>query len=501
MSSGGKKRTGNRKPSPRLYNITRKWTADEWRMIVAYSEVFGKGSQKVRLLQLLRNMEQGYDVESEKKAFKNQNLGSLRYDARHYSYNTVRRLDLVEGNELAVFYGNAEVAIQKENFEDGFEFLTLGKAFAVEIDEYLWFQKFLDQERDLIPKVFGGKERSKRLQELASLSVTNLRNLSIQAEIRRVRAFEVEPARNAFVETGKVNESVVKAYFDSDFYKSFSSDKDNILQIEKLRVDQLAYYLLGEYQSAVKASENIALIFEARQQLLDRHSIAYSNELMNLVAYYSALGKGDDAKGIVARFEKQKKESRFFNQIYLVNYLWSIFQIAFDEGNFDAGLNGLEIWNSNRQFLISQPIKGNLKTLLLYVAYYQISLNEIAEARAQFNLLFQDSDTFDRPQLVAEYMALHLIILFEEHDERGLESFGRNYKRKLKRLSYDLEPIIEIITVLQRQRNISALLENGIVSELTALKLKLSLWRKEARYAKSMIFDLVIMWLDRRLQA
>lgn len=499
MSNSENKKSGNRKPSPRLFNITKKWTANEWRMIAAFSEVLGKGSQKVRLLKLLRYMEDGYDVELEKKSFSDQNLSSLRYDAIQYSYNIGRKLDFIERFDLAKWYGNIELAIQKESFTDALEFLSIAKRIALERDEFLWLQKFLLQETEVAKHTSPSDHQVTKLKALAIEEKENLKRLSDFAEIRSARAFFLEGPKTKLIETGTIDVSEVQKYFDSSFYQSFPSVPRSRLLLEKLRLDQLAFYLLGNYEAAVLVSENIVSILEDRPALLISDPEAHSKELMNLAAYYSRLGNMEKLREIITRFEKTNMDAESTSNHFIINYLWVIFQVSFDGKDWELGRKGASIWKKHRERLLASNMSNTLKVLLLYVSFHFLVHGELESAKAEFLLLYNQKKVFDRAQLLATYMILHMALLSEENDERGLESMGRNYKRKLKAISYDLPPIIEIITVLRKHSSLLIKTEESFSKEMSTLQVRLKESMTNPKYERSLLFGLITSWIETKI--
>lgn len=495
MSNDVNKKAGNRQPSPRLHQITRKWTEDEWRQFVAFAKVYGSGSHNLRLLELVRSMAEGYRPDLERKHFKDQNLPSLRYKAIRYSYNTGRRLDLIQDYDLMKLHGNIQLALQKCSYEDAAEFLNEALEMASAKEDFSMIELFLIQERALIAASMAGDQRITAMQHNGDFALSNAENIRLAASIAKAQADYLEAPRNQYAATSKVDPVAVKAYFASSMHQSSLDGFPASLRIERLKVDEFAHYLLGDYENASQAAEAQFQIYEQHPALRAHGAVKYSKNLMNLAAYYSELELHDKAKSIVLRLEQTNPTSEQGRNHYLIYYLLVSFQVAIDTGDWSLGKKALKIWEQFREHVLAMSKSNGLRMMLLQICTYHVAFGNHNLARRDFSVLNDWKESFKWVSLKAIYMVLHLILLFDENDEIGLESHGRNYKRQLKKMGTIALPALEIATVLQRQKDLETA---GKRPDFAKLVPKLEAFSNSSEHKRSLFYREIILWLESR---
>jgi hypothetical protein len=90
-------------------------------------------------------------------------------------------------------------------------------------------------------------------------------------------------------------------------------------------------------------------------------------------------------------------------------------------------------------------------------------------------------------------MIVHLILLFEEKDEVGLASHGRNYRRKLEKMDALVKPALAIVSVLQRQIDLEMQIERPA---LLALIPQLEAFSLDPAFELSLFYPELLLWLQ-----
>lgn len=93
---------------------------------------------------------------------------------------------------------------------------------------------------------------------------------------------------------------------------------------------------------------------------------------------------------------------------------------------------------------------------LYFVGYYRLAFGSTLETRTVFALIDGYPRLHTDAAMQVELRILHLALLLDEGDLTGLESFGRNYKRHLKKLLPAGVAIagLEVVRLLSRIGNL-----------------------------------------------
>ncbi len=265
----------------------------------------------------------------------------------------------------------------------------------------------------------------------------------------------------------------------------------------KLRLDEFAFYLLNDFQKASVKAECLIAIFEEQPNLAVSNPIAYSNELMNLAAYYSALNFREKAISILNRFKSKHESEKGVAKHYIENYIFTNFQVAIDNNDLGIAKAGLPIWEKNKEFLLSKPLTSRIKITLLLVCGYYISIADYEKARSNFQVLYQSKFDSQSPRFLAMFMIIHLIVLLEENDSRGLESFGRNYKRKFKKLLPSSLPALETLNLIKLfgEKDQKSISKKTIEIEIEKLKE----FSSHSEYQNALWYSIILNWLKRKV--
>jgi hypothetical protein len=499
MSESASKKPGNRQPSPRLHRITQRWTAEEWRQFVAFARIFGNGSHQLRLLEYLRGMTERYDPASEREAFREQNLVSLRYHAIKYSYNTGRRLDFIHHYDLVMMHGNIQLAIQKASYDDAAEFLAEALELATVWEDFNLMAMFLQQERAIIAGTLTGSARTIALQRNATAAQKNAHHLELANEVVQAWAMLAEPLRNKFIETGAVDQDGVNAYFCSSFWAIPIDVLPVSLQIERHRMDELMHYLLGDHALAAKEAEAILAIYERHAGLLAKSPTGHSKVLKTLATYYSELGRFEDGLRIIAYFEKQDPSSEGKRQFYLQDYVFILLQFAIDHQDQRIVLKAMGAWDQNKAFLESLPRDMMQNRLLLAIASFYVARRDVANANQLLRSLIQQDAKFSQETTQAMFMLLRVILLLEDEDQRGLGSIGLSIERKLLAQAASTSPTLEIVRLLKRKGNLE---DKGLLREsLGKIQLLLQSYAFDEKFKRALWYPQLIQWISAKMHA
>jgi hypothetical protein len=489
---------GGRKSSPTLWAMVRGLTDDEWRQMKAFANVYGKGSLQFKLLELLRSMEV-YDPVAEKAALEGHALYSMRNTARYWLIRTACRLAFYQ-TEVAERVLDVDVLLRWGYHEFTLEYIEETKQTAKEQEEYAWLDMLYHQEIAVIKLLYQGEERSHLVQAIAQKAVENARILVLKAEIEEMVARHLEHGRNKLLASGNYDAESARDYFKSRFCRQKIVDWPLSFQIQKLRIDEALHYFSGNVVDAAKIAERILLLTQKLEHIRLRQSEDQSRIMFRLSAYYTVLGDRKKLMGIIEGFRELLAAPSAFRMNYLRRAINTLLNTAFEYEIPALAIEAVTIWNENQDELQAMPkdIMG-LRALYLLCSYY-LGTGKVREAKTLYGKVvdFPKIATDLPMQVVLKFM--HLMLLLDEADERGLESFGKNYKRHLKALlpSKVAEAALTIVTILCKTSN----LEGGAKLRDTMqlfLKELHSLQQSSETTFNPFIYPM-IMWANLRLQ-
>ncbi len=489
---------GGRKSSPTLWSMVRGLSDDEWRQMKAFSMVYGKGSLQFRLLGLLRSMEV-YDSGAEKAAFEGHALNSMRNTARKWLLRTACRLAFYK-TEVCERVLDVEVLLRWGYHEFTLEHIEEAKQLATEQEEYTWLDMLLHQEITVTKLLYEGEDRSHRIQAISAKAVGNARMLVLKAEIEGMVAKYLEHGRNKLLMSGNYDSEIAQEYFKSNFYRQSIGHWPISFQIQKLRIDEALHYFSGNVADAAKVAEQILAHTQALERIRAGQTEEQSRIMFRLSAYYTDLGEKAKLMGIIARFRELLATSSPFRMNYLRRMIVALFHAAFDYDLQELAVEGHHLWNENQEFLRAMPhdIIG-MRAIHLACASH-LAMGRIGDARKLFAQASTFSDSVPNATMQCIHRFFHLMILLDEEDDRGLESFAKNYKRYIKQLlpSRIGSAALAILVILGKTSNLEgqAKMRNSMKSLIGSLS---SLQNSKETNFKPYIFPM-IKWAERHLK-
>lgn len=446
------KQSSVRKPSPTLWAMARNLSEDQWAQLKAFSQVYGKGSLQFRLLELLRSMPQ-YDPLAEREGIDTKDLYSLRRRAKQWLVRTGRRLAFYV-KEVEEQSGDIDVLIGWGHHEEAMEWVVNAKQLAKSQDEFLVLARVLEQEKVVVRELYQGDDRTNALLRIANEVDANNQNLLLAADMARNAAMYLEPVKNTLARSGKLDHAAVKMYFETTFHKTDVSALPISLQMEKLSIDEFFYNVAERYEEAAATASRIVRLLKENPGMMEREPDKLPKVLRRLAAFYAELRWEKEALDIIRVLEDLSSHSDKNRDHYLLTYLHLLFGAAIDWSMSDLAAKGLKLLETNIEHILSLPV-SRIKTItLMYASWYYMANGNIWQAKRLFAMITIPSLEMSRLLYKSMLALLHLALLFEDRDERGLESIGLNYRRKLRQLLPVDSPVLAVIACLRNRTNL-----------------------------------------------
>lgn len=493
----GKPRKG-RGPSPTLWEMTQRVTDDEWRQLKAFSQVYGKGSQQFQLLELLRSMAV-YDSRLEKETFAECALGVLRHNAKAWMIRTVQRLAFY-ATEVMEQTLDVDVLLRWGMHEEALKFITEAKKLAIEQEEFGWVAMLLRQEMIAIKSSSIDLEQQQLLLELlAQEAVGNANLLALEKEIEAHEIRFIDRARKELVKEGKFDEQLQSTYFETILFKTPCDQWPVSLQIKKLRIDEFTYYIFEKTEQAIQVAIKILDLLDRnlsiRRKMIEEHAKC----LFRLNQYYADTGNTEYNRRVIAIMRGLAPDASTERRAYLTFFLFMLLQSGFEQLDESLIKEGVHLWEKNAEYL-QYSLQGTAKVeTLLHICAYYVSWGNFANARQLIKELQRVGDISPHPPYQAVWRILHLIFLIEDNDDRGLESYGTNYKRHLKKILPKPSAAAIIVSLLSRPGNADGL-ETVIPVLKAILETLSSLEPKDQNSLKPFSYPLM-KWAERKLLA
>jgi hypothetical protein len=488
-----------RRPSPTLWVMTHKLNDDQWRELKAYSQAYGKQTMQFKLLEFLRAMPT-YDPEAEKRQFSNCNLISMRSVAKNWLIRTARTLGFYT-HEVEQHCLDVGVLIQWKMYDVALEFIEEAKQKAIDQEEFGWLGKIYEQEMAVVRAHYQGDFQTAELLRLNGLAVDNLKWQMLGMEVEEFGIRSRETNKNMFISTGMFDERIARNYFDSEFFHRPIDSWPITIQIQKLRIDEANYYFLGDRTGASASAEKILALLNGYSSIRSKLVLEHLSLLFRISAYYFDLRNKKGVEKVITAFKQLAPSTAACKEAYWGFYLHTLCRYGFESENLSIALEGVTVWDQHRDLLMSSPINMTTLTSLLYVCSYHVAVRNIALARDTFNTLYEFSSSIRGLSVEGVYKILHLVILLEEDDDRGLESYGASYKRHLKPSmnSDSTNPFYTIVTGLSKRTNLSKAFSLGM--ELKSLKQQLIHYHQSTATTFKPFTFAFIQWVEGKLKA
>lgn len=462
----------------------------------AYSQAYGKQSMQFKLLNFLREMAV-YDPKAEKVKFSNCNLGSMRSTAKKWLLKSAIKLGLYLG-EIEGDVGEIDVLTRWGCYEEALALIDETKATALEQCEFGWLARLYEQEIAVVRAYYEGEERIVEMSYLAGMVIECNKMQSIAIDIRYNSVLYIETNKYQFALKGEFDLLSAHTYFSSAFHNQKIERWPIPFQIDKLHLDEANYIFLDRYEDAVAVASQILELYNGNPDLRATRKKEHAKILFRMSANKTKLGSIEQGKKVLEEFRKVDPLAAENREFYLVFFLHTLFEVGYDNRDLSFAAEGATIWDDHKDYLLSLPSDSSSIITMLFVCSYHVAIGDMLEARGVINALYSVSDTIKGVWAMAIYRILHIIILLEEGDDTGLESYGKSYKRHLKAHIPAAEFGIAVLGTLCKTKHLED--ENSLPSTLPILLelLQQEQGREQTTY-KPFIYPL-IEWVNRRIR-
>lgn len=449
---------GGPKASPTLWRMVRSLTEEQWEAVRGWATVYFKNPLQLQLMTLLRSMEV-YDHAIEKLTFAENDLKSLRHATKRWLIRTGTRLALF-ATEVSGQVLDVNTLLQWGIHQEIFEFIAEAKHTATEQEEFGWLALLYEYELRTVKTLCDGEELIDRIAAVTQEAMENGKLLALKAEIEQQSALFLEKGRHTLLTTGTFDRGLAEAYFQGKFHRQRIDGWPISFQIQKLRIDEGIHYFVGNSAQAARAAEKMLPLIEDFEKRRVHKTEDHPKCLFRLSAYYGEFESKSKLMEVVERFRRLALKDTSFEHTYLRRLIYTLFHASFQFNLPTLADQAISLWKDNHEVLNRNLKDGIRFTNLLYVLAFQLSRGDIKAARVTFSMAFGVVAEFPHLLYQSVLKIFHLLLLLEEEDERGLQSYGKNYKRHLNDYLKKQGPspvatkALEIVTLLSKESNL-----------------------------------------------
>ncbi len=311
------------------------------------------------------------------------------------------------------------------------EFIAEAKRNAIVQEEYAWLAQLHKYELRAIKMIFEGDERTDRVIAVSYEAMENGKFVSLEAEIAYQSALYLEKGRNALLSTGKFDTELGTKYLQSKFCRQRIDSWPVSFQIQKLRIDEAIHYFLGDPAQAAVCAEKLLLLSKRLEAIRQRNSEYHVKCLFRLVAYCTEVGNQQRVVAILDEFRRCVSVESDYKHLYLLRLPATLLATSFMFELSELAAEGLQIWKGHADTFLGSPVDAVRFETMIYICAHYLAIGNTQAARETINRATEVEKKFPYIAFQTVLRVLHLMILLDEDDEIGLQSFSKNYKRHL----------------------------------------------------------------------
>jgi tetratricopeptide (TPR) repeat protein len=284
--------------------------------------------------------------------------------------------------------------------------------------------------------------------------------VALDAEIDHYTAIFLEKGKNQLLTSGKFDTELAATYFGSNFYLQKIDEWPISFQMQKLRIDEAIHYYLGDSAHAAIAAERLLELCKRIETIRQIRSEDDAKCMFRLSNYYSEIGNKSKVLEVISTFRVLAKSDSTFNFTYLRRFVYTLLNASMVFSLPELANEGIQSWHEQRGIIDAMPKDALRFETMIYVCAHHLSIGNVLEAREVLNQALEIAPNFPYLTWQVVLKILHLMVLLDENDERGLLSFGKNYKRHL-RATLKLEDGstvalagLEVILILAKESNL-----------------------------------------------
>lgn len=449
--------------------MTRRFTDDQWRELKGLSQIYGKNSKQFQLIEFLR-YQPVYDPDLERDAFAHCNLTSMRSTAKYWLIRAAWKLGFY-ASELDQYCLDIDVVLEWQDWDEALFMIGEAKIEATAQEDFNTLAILLQQEKTATRSELRGDERDNAMQKIDEEIIANAKILLLQAEIGAATTTYFERTQLHFRDSGEVNLAIPTTYFQSAFYQTDISHWPLSFQIAKLRIDELNHFFLQQFEQSIEVVERRLDLMEKSLSLRAKLSTEHSKALFRVATYYMEINDWEKVDACIEKFRSLNPFAPENKANYLRRFLFVLYRAAFMRRNSKLAMEATAIWVGNREYLMTLRRDSTGVVLMLLACSASLANYEISMARTAFSFVFESIESLPNLAFQALIRIFHLILLLEDRDDIGLESYGRNYRRYMRKVYPNGSTSRSLVVLLANPANLTnkSSMQKMIVSFKTVL--------------------------------
>jgi hypothetical protein len=419
------------------------------RLYTAYMNVYSPGALHVQLANYLHQLKD-YNQKSISEKFKNHNLPQLKINAYKVLRKTMRKLDLIPHGEISALKLELALMIQRVGTKpETLEFIN-------EIKPQLWKRElFLDlwevitTEIKCIVALFKGTIRDKKIQILEKERDKANAQLQNYIAFNRILNKFYIPSVEEHEANGQDNIKLLSSAIALPIMKSAQNAQSERALIEYYMIWRRYYFATNQPGKAHQYTSKSLDLLHNSPWLIEEYRTQHFADLARAAIHHMIQKNKPEAQAIMSTFQKTDWLNPLNVRSGLDKYIMASFNFWYYFHQPATAENAIELTAQHFETLHREADPKSITWIYFWhLRYYFDSADSKSAAKwLQAFFQFEKHDTKRDLQLLARLF--HLIMLFEENDEKGLASFGKNYARFADKHLDAFTPITELISILR----------------------------------------------------
>ena len=434
----------------RVYHLIQSLSEHEMTRITEYARIFDDKANQfhMQMFRFLRE-EEDYNHQRLKDAFPGKQVSRIKNYLHKFIYRALAVAGLHPHSDLSFLLSEISIAFRKKSPFQAKVNIESAKAIARERELFHFSLDLIRKERKWL-KSFKSEAISKDGMQQIWAEYDEI-NALIENHDHFIRLKEVYyyPSRNMALKTGKIDLDLLAGLSEEEGMKDENFPKSNRARIERYALWAWYHRGQGDYLSSLGAVAKEVELFLSLEWLRIEEQERYFNVVHRASLIATHLGKKETARKYLSILH-EAEDGTFNTALHLWNksvIASSMFGLHFQDDSIrEFSMNYFEKWYDQIKPHLN---KQEIIDLLWNYLCDAMELRRYKKGkRIAYDLIgMRAADVREEMQIVGRIM--HLVILFEEKDFIGLESYGRNYQLFIKKFRSDQDVSFFIIRFLR----------------------------------------------------
>lgn len=415
-----------------LFQLIKMLTPAEKIRIKQFAGLYKGDQNHIQLYDLLSEME-FYDEAHIRKHFKGKKMLNNLSRVKNYLFQFILKAlsaFYTESNaDLSDLIRQINILLAKNSFDKGLELISKAKKIAAKRERFHEWLQLLNIERKLtltLPKIKDFDERLDHLKSEIRKVTERLNNLQ---EYENLENDLLKKARRKYQIRGEKDKTSINNLARHPLMQNSTQALSSKAKIKFFKNISAMAWMNQDIDKTIESCQKIIEICETSPEILPEVYEVFFAELLQLTSLYLIRNNQKMSLLYLNKMEDfshqfKKERTKYFDQLIIAKLTY-----ALGTADFDIGNKAVEQVRRELKDYINYLKDESLLFIYFLIVKFFLLQNDLSNAFKWVQKILQMNNTYVRIDLHIFARVMHLIILFEQEDWKGLESHSRNYSR------------------------------------------------------------------------